>query len=280
MLSRFLRDLVYSRLASTVRGRRWLALQVLHIQQHLGIGPRNAGVEESGERIVVDLLRQHAVPGSELCVFDVGANRGQFLRLLLDGLSGQACRLHCFEPSPAAFAALRAGAGALPNVALNDFGLGKAAGEFDLYSDAPGSGLASLSRRRLDHYGIRFEHRERVRLETLDAYCERQAIGRIDLLKLDVEGHELDVLAGGERMFTERRVRMVTFEFGGGNIDSRTFMQDFFYFFAARGMRALYRILPGSGLDPVPGYSEALEQFRTTNFLVLLGNDAGLAPTP
>ena len=66
MLRRFFRDLVYTRLASTVRGRRWLALQVLHIQQHLGIGPRNAGVEESGECVVVDLLRQHAIPGTEL----------------------------------------------------------------------------------------------------------------------------------------------------------------------------------------------------------------------
>jgi hypothetical protein len=75
-------------------------------------------------------------------------------------------------------------------------------------------------------------------------------------------------------------VRMVTFEFGGCNIDSRTYVQDFFYFFAAHGMRAMYRILPWGGLDPIPGYRETLEQFRTTNFLVLMGDTAPLAATP
>jgi hypothetical protein len=45
-------------------------------------------------------------------------------------------------------------------------------------------------------------------------------------------------------------------------------------------MRAMYRILPSGELHPVPGYAEALEQFRTTNFLVLLGDRAPLAATP
>jgi FkbM family methyltransferase len=283
MLSRLLVDLILARAATTARGRRWLEQQILAAQHYLGIGA-GASVQASGERAVVDLLRQGAVAGGELCVFDVGSNQGQFLRLLLDGLAGLACRVHCFEPSPAAFARLQAGvnarAGGNPNLVLNPFGLGKAAGEFDLYSDAPGSGLASLSRRRLDHFGIPFGQRERIRLETLDAYCLGQGIARIDLLKIDVEGHELDVLQGGARLFAERRVRMVSFEFGGCNIDSRSFVQDFFYFFAAHGMRAMYRILPSGELHPVPGYAEALEQFRTTNFLVLLGDRAPLAATP
>jgi FkbM family methyltransferase len=276
MLMRLLRDLRYARLARSAEGRRALAGEVQQIQQHLGIGT-GADVAQSGERAVLELLRREA--GEELCVFDVGANEGQFLRLLLDTLAGARCKVHCFEPSRAAFERLEQGARD-PAVVLNPFGLGKAAGEAELYADKPGSGLASLSRRRLDHFGIDFSHRERVRLETLDGYCERLAIGRIDLLKLDVEGHELDVLQGGERLFAERRVRRVAFEFGGCNIDSRSFVQDFFYFFAARGMRAFYRVLPAGGLEPIPAYSESLEQFRTSNFLVLLGDAAPLAPTP
>ena len=61
---------------------------------------------------------------------------------------------------------------------------------------------------------------------------------------------------------------MVTFEFGGCNIDTRTYFQDFWYFFREHGMHRVYRITPTGLLVPILGYREELEQFRTTNFLV------------
>ena len=66
----------------------------------------------------------------------------------------------------------------------------------------------------------------------------------IDLLKLDVEGHELEVLRGGVRMFAQRRVKMVSFEFGGCNIDSRTYFRDFYYFFQENGLQDIFRMVP------------------------------------
>ena len=57
-----------------------------------------------------------------------------------------------------------------------------------LYYDQRGSGLASLSKRRLERFGIEFEGMEQIRMETLDSYCARGAIERIHLLKADVEG--------------------------------------------------------------------------------------------
>jgi hypothetical protein len=59
---------------------------------------------------------------------------------------------------------------------------------------------------------------------------------------------------------------MVMFEFGGCNIDTRTYFQDFFYFFKKHDM-SIYRITPSGFFHPIPKYLEELEQFRTTNFL-------------
>lgn len=53
-----------------------------------------------------------------------------------------------------------------------------------------------------------------------------------------VEGHELDVLAGAEEAL--KSVQLVQFEFGGCNIDTRTYFQDFFYFFQQHGF-AIHR---------------------------------------
>ena len=61
---------------------------------------------------------------------------------------------------------------------------------------------------------------------------------------------------------------MVSFEFGGCDIDTRTFFQDFWYFFRERGMGNVHRMTPTGFLAAVNRYDENYEQFRTTNFLV------------
>ena len=48
-------------------------------------------------------------------------------------------------------------------------------------------------------------------------------------MKIDVEGHELDVLKGFGELI--KKVRLIQFEFGGTNIDSKTYLRDFWEFF-------------------------------------------------
>ncbi|MCA8953014.1 MAG: FkbM family methyltransferase [Planctomycetes bacterium] len=53
-----------------------------------------------------------------------------------------------------------------------------------------------------------------VRAVTLDAYCAEHDVERIDVLKIDVEGHEGRVLAGAERLLKEGRIGIVIVEMG------------------------------------------------------------------
>ncbi len=210
-----------------------------------------------------------------LCIFDVGAHHGEFLDAITPRLAGQGIpfSLHAFEPGRRSFEELQRHYGAHADTSLNNFALGRTAGELDLHADAAGSGLASFSKRRLGHFDLAFEYSEKVVVRTLDAYCAERAVEAIDLLKMDVEGHELDVMQGGIGMLRERRVRMLTFEFGGCNIDSRTFFQDYWYFIRENELGDVFRLTPSGYLAPVAHYNELYEQFRPTNYLVVCATD-------
>lgn len=231
---------------------------VVQAAQGKGAG---AGDHEREVAAIVGLLPEHLRTSAQ--VLDVGANVGRWTEALLDQLPDAA--VWCFEPSSHAAGILserisdRAAQVRVVRVAL-----AAEEGSAELWSDRPGSGLASLSRRRTAHHGIEFVTSERVPVTTLDRWAGDSGV-RPDIIKLDVEGHELAVLRGGTS--TLARTTVVQFEFGGANIDSRTYLQDIWYFLTGLGF-VIHRVAPRA-LVPLRTYREIDECFRTTNFIAV-----------
>lgn len=196
-------------------------------------------------------------------VVDVGANVGDWTAEALRAFP--AAQVHAFEPSATCVGVLRARYGSEPRVHLTAAAVGAEAGSATLFSDAPGSGLASLSRRDLKHVGLSMDQEQTVEVVTLDAALPAADVDHVDVLKIDVEGHELDVLKGAAHLLATTRV--VQFEFGGTQIDTRTFFRDYWYLLTDAGF-AIHRIGPWS-LRRVERYREAEESFLTTNFLAV-----------
>lgn len=237
------------------------------LEARLGIGA-GRGTNQSGENIVFRILG--TFKQTNFTVFDVGANQGQYACSVIAGLGKDRCHeIHCFEPSNETFQQLSSKVSEYQNIRLNNFGLGSSQSTATLYMPKNGSGLASLTERRLDHFGI--EHgaqSESVNISTLDSYCHDHQVQEIDILKIDVEGHELDVLEGGMNVLATGMAKIIQFEFGGCNIDTRTYFQNFFYLFAGYDY-LLFRICPSELLFPIPKYRESEEKFRCTNFLAV-----------
>ena len=234
-------------------------------QYLMGIGA-GTDVYSSGEHAIFRMLKKHA--NEPYTIFDVGANVGQFLGLTQSCLGSRNYHVHCFEPGKTTYEQLQSNVGSKNNITLNNFGLGKEKGEFELFYDNPGSGLASLTQRKLDYHNIDFSKSETVKIEMIDEYCQENSIDKIDLLKIDTEGHELDVLSGASAMFEKKAIQIVTIEFGGSNIDTNTYFRNFFEFFTENGM-SIYRITPSGYLSPIPRYNEREEQFITINYLAI-----------
>jgi FkbM family methyltransferase len=155
----------------------------------------------------------------------------------------------------------------LANVELYNFGFGNTNAKATLFSNIDESGLASVYKRRLDHHNINMNKKETIKLKTIDSFCKKQNILRIHFLKLDVEGNEMKVLEGAGKMLDSNAIDFIQFEFGGCNIDSRTYFQDFYYML--KDKYKIYRVLK-KGLFEIKRYSETNEAFLTTNYLAEL----------
>ncbi len=236
-----------------------------HYLMGVGAGTR---VATSGEMSLVRHVNSYPASEGKLCVFDVGANVGQFASLMRSHCDMSRMTLHSFEPSSDAYEKLSAAHRNCSSIRLNKFALGSAPGTATLYSDRPGSGLSSLTKRDLDHVGKTMNLTQTVEIQTVDDYCRANGIERIHLLKIDVEGHEHEVLKGAEGMFAADRIDAVTYEFGGCNVDTRTYFRDFYQFFNQRDMQ-VFRITPRGYLRAIKKYREAHEQFLTTNYMAV-----------
>lgn len=126
----------------------------------------------------------YAPPGG--VVIDIGANLGEWAVPLAKAV-GAAGRILCCEPNPSVAAALAATLtiNNLAQATVIPVAISAADGDGHLAVDATDSGQSRLADRGLA-----------VRLRSLDSLVAEWELERIDLLKIDVEGHEAAVLDG------------------------------------------------------------------------------------
>jgi FkbM family methyltransferase len=161
-----------------------------------------------------NLRRRWLLDAGIRTVLDIGANTGQFARLAHEVLPGAA--VYSFEPLPDCFEALKS---ALP--AGSDFhpincALGAAEGtlEFRRALHTPSSSflpMTDLHKEAFPESGAGQEQRTvSVAVRTLDAVAAELPLRENILVKIDVQGYEANVLAGGAE--TVRRAVAVIME--------------------------------------------------------------------
>ena len=150
-------------------------------------------VSDYGElQVLRDILldEEYDLPGIDpRTIVDLGANVGAASAWFR--ARHPDARLVAVEPDPGTFAKLSRNLGGDPAVALVNAAIGRESGEVVLNRSEGYSIASSVAAGAPDGAGT-----ERVRALTLDELCAEAGLARIDLLKLDVEGAELDVLAG------------------------------------------------------------------------------------
>jgi FkbM family methyltransferase len=184
--------------------------------------PASSAVWLSGkvETPVQAALRRELRPGDVF--FDVGANVG-FFTILGARRVGPSGKVVAFEPHPASVETLRA------NVAANRFE--QVVVVANAVSAASGEGVLDISSAalaKLVEAGSEDGSARRVPVTSIDDFVSDHADLVPDVLKIDVEGHEVEVLSGMRRTLTQHRPVIVC-EMHGRNERFRRALDEFGY---------------------------------------------------
>ena len=183
----------------------------------------------------IKFLRRILKPGEQ--AIDIGANYGVYT-LSIAGAVGHSGHVWAFEPTTtiAGFLAESIAANRFTQVSLEKSALSNKTGVAYLSLHAH-SELNSLTYDADDT-----DPREEVPLVTLDNCMERFGWRTMDLVKIDAEGEEANILAGGERFLRELSP-LILYEVKAG----QTIHLELIQAFADRGY-ASYRLVPGLDL--------------------------------
>jgi FkbM family methyltransferase len=139
-------------------------------------------------------------PGMAPTILDVGAARGEAGQWALNVFPN--ATLHSFEPIASEFAALKAASTISERWHVYNLAIADAVGTRDMIvcdrikQASSFFAPAQASIRGWPEQDFSARHVERVTVTTLEEFAKRHNIGKVDILKLDVQGAERDVLRG------------------------------------------------------------------------------------
>ena len=141
-------------------------------------------------------------------VFDVGAHLGQttlYFRKVFPH-----SQVHSFEPIPQNFTELQRNVAGKDRIKVNQKALGSSPGSafMEIGDSDQTHSICSHS----ENEPTEATQRTKVELGTIDTYLAKKGIVSIDLLKIDVEGYELEVLKGAQNALQSGSIQSILAE--------------------------------------------------------------------
>ncbi|MCD0458880.1 FkbM family methyltransferase [Roseiconus lacunae] len=127
-------------------------------------------------------------------VLDIGANCGVFSKMVLD--FGAADNVIAFEPSPSLAGVLRLNCG--DSVNIEPIAISQSDGEASFFRNPKSEQTNSLQRSSVQVFAKEIDEIT-VPTKSIDSYVESKAISGNIVMKIDVQGAEMDVISGASR---------------------------------------------------------------------------------
>lgn len=217
-------------------------------------------IESNGERWLQRAVI--AANKSALIVgFDVGANRGDWVHGFLK--PGVQSRIFCYEPIPNTFSMLEDAVKDRRAILINKAISGEV-GELQFNSVIDNPHLSTIY--DVDTYGEGHEV-ERVVVESTTGDIEIESFGleHVNIVKVDAEGHDVEVIMGFRKSIAQDYIDIFQFEYNHFSLVAKRSLRDFYNILAEKYV--ICRLLP-CGLEAC-GYHSSMDTFGQSNWVAV-----------
>jgi len=166
---------------------------------------KNAAVDKSEWNKKRELLGENVKT-----IFDVGANRGETALKYINIFP--LAKVHAFEPFPETCVIFNENHKNHKNVILNQMALSSKVGKAILNVNTSVDTNSLLQSGKLgatSDASCKTLNQIEIETNTLDNYCKQNNIQEIDILKIDVQGFEIEVLKGALELLANGKIKII-----------------------------------------------------------------------
>jgi len=170
---------------------------------------------EEGHRADPFRVQSQLVTKRDPVIFDVGANEGHTFQRYVQLFPF--CTIHAFEPFPGTFKIMENRFGTHPAARLNQAAICDREGTVSLNANkvSDTNSILPTDARSKEIWGLtHFETQSVLQVPStmIDVYCQAKGIETIDILKIDIQGAEMQALRGARRMLESGQIGLVYME--------------------------------------------------------------------
>lgn len=140
-----------------------------------------------------DLIKKHVPSLAVNTIFDIGANKGD--TVWASRIAFPNAAIYAFEPMPSVYAELARATERSDRIHIYNMALGREQGSANMnLAEDPTMNKVQTT----DGPGL-----IKIQMSTVDSFCVEKGIKRIDFMKIDTEGFDLEVILGAKDMLQE-----------------------------------------------------------------------------
>lgn len=256
-----------ARLLCIYRGKRFAeAIEQICDKFHRGLNNVDFNMKRNGELRLLRIISSHFHPK---CIFDVGANKGEWSQLV--SKMNPSCVIYAFEIVPSTFKELLQSTKDLGNVKQINHGLSSQEGIITISLGHDSSTATGCKIEGMQFHNEYYDQEIQCKVRKASDYMREQGLECIDFIKIDVEGMDLQVIKGFDDQL--RNVRIIQFEYGIFNISSHDLLADFCRHLNSHGF-IVGKIFPRyiNFFD----YQSNMENFHGSNYVAVRSDEKEL----
>lgn len=142
-------------------------------------------------------------------IFDVGANVG-FVAFQFQKRFPKA-EIFAFEPNPSVFDQLKENYKGESKIHPYQLGVADQSGflDFNINANTGTSSFLAADEYHKTHQAKHLKEKRSTQVITVDEFCQNEGIQHVDILKLDIEGYELNALKGAIELLSKQAIDII-----------------------------------------------------------------------